>query len=229
MASRNWINIYPAPETRLVALVDTLASQLGLAVAAPPADLANATAGTARPLSPPDHVTPVRDGRPSEADPTIATAAPRHETVPARPVSRLAPFLSPPAEVSQWFPLRRRDLFVLAPVLAISFFLGSTRDSGAASTGFVLSLATFLVYIVIVAVRNARSNQGLFSAASFAGYLVVMLIGLSPALLDRTAPWAGLFIWVLMLSVAANLLQVVLRKMFMQSVFRSRIEQPLMK
>jgi hypothetical protein len=230
MASRNWINIYPNPETRLASLVSTLVTQLELRAKGPLDNAATAKparADSSVPLSlfTPDGAAPVVDDKPPDRAKATITTPPRQTPSIATPVPRL----ETPDEDGGWFPLRRYDLFVLVPILAISFLLGSNKNHETASVGFVLSMLTFFVYSVIVAVRNARLNRGLFSKSSFAGYFVVMLIGLTPALFDPTAPWGGLLIWVLILSVAANVLQVVLRKMFMQSVFRTKIERPLAK
>ena len=237
MASRNWINIYPNPETRLAPLLDTLATQLGLGEKGP-FDLAMtakpARAAPSLPLSllTPDPATPVVDHQIVEANTPVA-AAPR----PTSPAASLPPPASLGATLQEdagWFPLGRYDLFVLIPVLVISFYIGAAnKDPDVSSRGLGLSAIVYSIYMFVIAARNARLNRGVASAQSFAGYFAIMTIGLSPILVDadinddRMTTSVGVIGLSLMVAVAANLLQVVLRKIFMRNTFRSKIQEPL--
>lgn len=85
----------------------------------------------------------------------------------------------------------------------------------------------------VIAVRNARLNRGIYSARSFFGYFAVGAIGLSPAFVDAditddaATNFLGIVVDSLAVAVAANLLQVVLRKIFMRSAFQSKFKRPL--
>jgi hypothetical protein len=65
-----------------------------------------------------------------------------------------------------------------------------------------------------------------------ASYLALLVIGMSPALViggsaeENISTFGGLIMLSLLVAVIANVVQVFLRKMFLQNIFRSRIEKP---
>jgi hypothetical protein len=240
MAARNWINIHPNPETRLPSLIETLVTQLELGAGTPP--LTEATAKPAArsfasaPVSlfAPEVAAPAVDASPARPPASIATA-PRQASPPlAAPIRLAAAGVGAPAQNGSWFPLGRYDLVVLAPILVISFLIGGLNtDPHASSMGLGISAIAFSIYMFFIASRNARLNQGIFSARSFLGYFAVGVIGLSPALVDadiqddKVTSLLGLVGLSLIVAVCANLFQVIYRNIFMRNTFRSRIEQPL--
>jgi len=207
MASRNWINIHPNPETRLSALVDTLARQLELNGGSPPA-------------------APVRGA--------TAASAPLEETATATAIKQPAPpTVLAPDDEERWFPLGRYDFYILVPVFVSALLVGifGKGDNKFVGSGFCI-IASF-IYMFVVGIRNARLNRSVFSGKSFASYFAVLAIGFSPVLLtgerpgESIAAFVGLIMVSLLLAVIANVVQVVLRKVFQRNIFHSRIEQPL--
>lgn len=215
LASRNWINIYPSPETRLAPLIDDLTKQLAMGGAAPIATAANSTTPT-----------PAARETSSLPDAMPGTAA----TFPTQADNERHALLR---SKGSWFPLGRYDLYVLGPILLGSFAaeLFGAGDNKNAGLGF--SLMASFVYIFVIAVRNARLNRSIFSAESFASYVVVYVIAMSPMLVsegtvsDKIGSFFGLIIIALFMAVFASVLQVVLRTTFQRSIFRSSIARPL--
>jgi hypothetical protein len=180
LASRNWIPIYPNPESKLGWLIDKL----------------------------------MTEQEPRGVGLLSAVPAPRDN--------------------HGWSSLRRYDLYTLVPILMAGFLIslfsaGEIKDWGLG----INAIATF-IYMIIFAVRNARSNRSALSGKSFFSYFVLLVIGVSPALViggsteEKVSTFGGLIILSLIIAVIANVVQVFLRKMFQQSIFRSRIEKPLM-
>ena len=206
LASLNWINIQPDPETRLASLVDGLIAQLDLRDAVP------AVASTNRSTPGPS---------PREAS-SAAAPIPRH-TAPS----------PAPGHHESWFPLGRYDLYFLVPILLGAFLVGvfSTGDNKAFGLG-MSAIASF-IYTLIIGVRNARLNRGITSGQSFASYVAVLVIGMSPVLVaegtagDSLLAFLGVIIISLVVALVANVVQVVLRKAFQQSIFRGKIVEPL--
>lgn len=201
LASLNWINIYPNPENRLAGLVDTLIAQLDLRRPEP------AAAAVSRATPPP-----------SSPEALSPTAVP--------PAAALSPARR---QDENWFPLGRRDLYLIVPILLGAFSIGllSTGDDKYMALG--ASTIASCVYMLIIAVRNARLNRSVFSGKSFASYVAVMVIGTSPVLVSEAAlsealqAFFGLIIISLFVAMIANLVQVALRKAFQQSLFRKHI------
>src|SRR5262249_61387219 len=105
MAWRNWINIYPDPETRLSALIDALKSQLEL-----------------------------HGGPPAQPPISVATAEPAPAQAPATAPTMPPPAVASPARNGEsWFPLGRFDLYILVPIFVSAFLFGifSTGDNKA--------------------------------------------------------------------------------------------------
>jgi len=131
-----------------------------------------------------------------------------------------------------WFPLRRYDLYILVPILVGGFLISllSTGDNKDWGLG-ICAIASF-IYMIIIAVRNAGLNRSVLSGKSFASYLSLLVIGMSPALViggsteENVSTFGGLIMLSLLVAVTANVVQVFLRKMFQQNIFRSRIEKP---
>jgi hypothetical protein len=201
LASLNWINIHPNPETRLAGLVDTLIAQLDL-----------------------------RRPEPAAAPVSSATPAPSLPDAPAPTAVPPAAALSPARRQDEnWFPLGRRDLYFIVPILLGAFSIGllSTGDDKYMALG--LSTIASFVYMLIVAARNARLNRSVFSGKSFASYVAVMVIGTSTVFVtegtlnDALLAFFGLIIISFFVAMMANLVQVALRKAFQQSLFRRNV------
>ncbi len=207
MASRNWIKIHPHPETRLSALIDKLITELEL-----------------------------HGGSPSPTPVSAAMAAPARPVTPANPPTVLPPVMpvaSARGADERWFPLRRYDLYILVPILVGAFLIGIFGKGDDKSMGLGFSIIAFFIYMLVIGVRNARLNRSVFSGKSFASYFAVLVIGFSPALIsgehtgENITAFGGLIIISLLLAVIANVVQVILRKIFQRNVFHSRINKPL--
>jgi hypothetical protein len=211
LASRNWVNLHPNPETRLSTLVENLLKEIDL-----------------------------RDGKPA---PASASAAPKPVAQPAEevrgltstaaPVASSAPSAPVQGKSESWFPLGRYDLYILVPILVVGFLLGIFGEGDNKSGGLGVSAIASFCYMLVISVRNARLNRSIFSGKSFASYFAVFAIGSAPALVaegtasDTVSAFIGLLIISVLLAAVANVLQVILRKIFQQKLFRSKIEQPL--
>jgi len=200
LASLNWINIYPNPETRLAGLVDTLIAQLDLR-------------------------------RPEPAVASVITATPAPSSPEALPPTAVPPAaaLSPARRQDEsWFPLGRRDLYFIVPIL-LGAFLIALLSTDNKHGGLGASAIASFVYMLIIAARNARLNRSVLSGKSFASYIAVVVIGTSPVLVteatlnDGLLAFFGLVIISLFVAVIANLVQVALRKAFQQSLFRRHV------
>jgi TIR domain-containing protein len=206
MASRNWINIHPNPETRLAPLIDTLITQLEL-----------------------------RGGTPAQRLISVATVAPAPPEAPATlpTIPRPAP-AGPAHDVDEsWFPLGRFDLYILVPILVGGFLLGIFNTGEDKRMGLGLSAIASLIYMFVIGVRNARLNRSVFSGKSFASYFAVLVIGFSPTLViegsarENITSFMGMIPIVLLAATIANVTQVTLRKLFQRNIFRSKIDKPL--
>ena len=139
----------------------------------------------------------------------------------------------PPVEPERerGFPLGRYDLYVLIPVL-IGSFLGEVfarGDKDASGGGF--SLIPAFIYMIVIGVRHARLNRGLFSWQSFASYVAVSFVGMSPLVVGNrnlgVTDLAGFLFLSLVVASLANVCQAVARQMLHQNKFRSKIARPL--
>jgi len=207
LASRNWINIYPNPETRLASLIEILMIQLELGSGSPPQ-------------------LPVSE---AESAPT-----PREATSTPAAIARAAPTV-PAHGDERWFPLGRYDLYILAPILVAGFLMnifstGIEDKNG----GLGLSIIAAFVYLLVIGVRNARLNRSVLSAESFASYFTVLAISFSPILVTKGESIPeniiGFITGVFMssiLAVIASVIQLVMRKIFQRNIFRSKIDKPL--
>jgi hypothetical protein len=251
LASRNWINIYPNPETRLALLVDKLVTDLKLPGGGPSA--APVSAAT---LAPTPREVPAstrrrrgpRAGRAPLAAPvgtaTVAPALVSTETAASAPVTAAtdAPAprqaSSPPVGVAglaratpaagddeSWFPLRRFDLYLFVPIMAVTYLMALFGIRFSIPLGIIAAF----IYMVIISIRNAKLNRGVFSGRSFAATFGLLAIGIVvPSLLMHDiAAFMGLLIGALLLAAIANVVQAVLRKVFQLQIFDSRIQEPL--
>jgi hypothetical protein len=218
MASRNWINLHPDPHSRLGSLVDRLIAQLHNPVQT--------------------HV-----AAPDQSVPEYVNAAPRSDTGTrgGGPSVSAAPApISLPASLS-WFPARRYDL-VLGLILVVGFILEMKRPQ-TDDSGLGIVLIALIIYMFILAWRNAKLNRGAFSPASFCSYLLVGLLVLPFALLpnwlaDPSAAHlagtfgviaAGFFLCSIVAALIANVMQVIMRKVILQGILRRKIGTPLAK
>jgi TIR domain len=199
LASLNWINIHPNPETRLAPLVDNLITQL---------DLHGGERGAAS--------TTRRAPLPSQ-EPSAAVAPDAQAPSPT------------PGDDESWFPLGRYDLYLVVPILLGAFLIGFFGTGDDKYGGLGASAIASFIYMVIIGVRNARLNRSIFSGKSFASYIAVMVIGTSPVLVsggtvhDNIAAFFGLLVLSLVVAVIANVVQGVSRKSFQRSIFRNNI------
>jgi TIR domain len=189
LASRNWIPIYPNPESKLAWLIDKLVTEQeprGVSL--------------------------------TEQEPRGVGLL---STVPAH------------GDHHSWSPLRRSDVYILVPILVGGFLISLFSSGDNKDWGLGISAIASFVYMIIFAVRNARSNRGVFSGKSFFCYFALLVIGVLPALViggsaeEKISTFGGLIILSLLVAVVANVLQVFLRKIFQQNIFRSRIKKPL--
>jgi hypothetical protein len=183
LASRNWIPIYPNPESKLAWLIDKL----------------------------------------------VTEQEPRSEQEP-RVVGLLSPVPAHSDNYS-WSPLRRYDLYILVPILVGAFLFSVFAASDSKDWGLGISAIASFMYMIIIAVRNAGSNRSALSGKSFLCYFVLSVVGVLPTLVigesaeEKLSTFGGLIILSLIIAVIANMVQVFLRKMFQQNIFRSRIER----
>ena len=138
-----------------------------------------------------------------------------------------------PGDNHSWFPLRRYDLYILVPILVGGFLISLFSTGENKDWGLGISAIASFIYMIIFAVRNARSNRSALSGASFLSYFALLVIGVSPALViggsaeEKISTFGGLIIISLLIAVIANVVQVFLRKIFQQNIFRRRIEKSL--
>jgi hypothetical protein len=179
LASRNWIPIYPNPESKLAWLIDKLVT---------------------------------------EQEPRGVGLL---SAVPA------------PCDNHSSFPLRRYDFYILVPILVGGFLISLFSTGDNKDWGLGISAIASFMYMIIFAVRNARSNRSALSGKSFLCYFALLVIGVLPALViggsaeEKISTFGGLIILSLLIAVIANVVQVFLRKIFQQNIFRRRIEKPL--
>jgi hypothetical protein len=186
LASRNWIPIYPNPESKLAWLIDKLVTEQE-----------------------------PRGVDLTEQEPRVVgllSAVPVHD------------------DNQGWFPLRRYDLYILAPILVGAFLFSVFAASDSKDWGLGISAIASFMYMIIIAVRNARSNRSALSGKSFLCYFVLSVVGVLPTLVigesaeEKFSTFGGLIVLSLIIAVIANVVQVLLRKIFQQRIFRSRIE-----
>jgi hypothetical protein len=149
-----------------------------------------------------------------------------------RGVGLLSPVLAHSNNHS-WFPLRRYDFYILLPIIVGGFLISLFAAGDNKDWGLGISAIASFIYMIIFAVRNARSNQSALSGKSFLCYFVLLVIGVSPALViggsaqEKISTFGGLIVLSLLIAVIANVVQVFLRKLFQQNIFCSRIKKPL--
>ena len=138
-----------------------------------------------------------------------------------------------PAPGDNWAPLRRYDFYILVPILVGGFLISLFSTGDNKDWGLGISAIASFIYMIIFAVRNARSNRSALSGKSFLSYFALLVIGVSPALViggsaeEKISTFGGLIILSLLIAVIANVVQVFLRKIFQQNIFRRRIEKAL--
>ncbi len=153
-----------------------------------------------------------------------------------QPQLTLASGSSPAARASDepyWLPVKAYDGLFLALLTLIAVLHASgakLREGGMQLLGF--SLILILLYMFVMAVRNARLNRGILSVKSFASYVIIGCLTLPFAVLpDRIAGAQdanatlvlGFVIIAVCAGVVANVLQVILRPIFQRLRFRKRI------
>lgn len=214
MAFRNWINLHPNPASRLKSLIDELLLQLHTKAIDP-------------------------EGAPGRQAIQIRNldVYKDSDTPQNREGSAAAPLSKP-----RWFPLRRYDIFVLGPVLVAGFVLQFSRTPPEETGGVGINIVALVAYMFVLAFRNAKLNRGITSLASFCSYVIVgaliLPFGVLPdwmSLPDRMGESrlteyggiaAGLIITAFVAALFANVLQVLLRKIFLRKAFMKAIEGP---
>jgi TIR domain len=227
MAARNWINLYPDPVLRVATLVDSLALQL-----------------TARPENPAATVLPSASARVTE----INDVQPAVPAVPVLPVpkpiastgkqatSTVEPVnVAPSTSMSaSSLPIKRRDIYVLGSLLILFFVVGAYNvESGSAAFNMFLLLA----YMIVVAVRTARSNVSVPASRSFAMYLCIALLVIPFGLgidwvtgkqeLTNFGLTGGVMIMATLTAAGVSAFQFVLRKILQQNIFKKHLGNPL--
>jgi len=144
-----------------------------------------------------------------------------HNTVPCRAAIN-------EGEAS-WFPLRRYD--VLFPIILV---VDAIAHANGFKGGVTVNLLLILIYMIMLAVRNAQLNRGPLSPKSFFSYVLagslILPFGVLPDWLsgeqDANVKVAiGLLILCLAMGGIANILQVVLRRVHQLRKFREKIEK----
>src|SRR5262249_2396216 len=109
-----------------------------------------------------------------------------------------------------WFPLRRYDLYILVPLLAGGFLISLLSTGDNKDWGLGISTIASFIYMIVIAVRNAGLNRSVLSGKSFASYLTLLVIGMSPALVigasveESISTFGGLIILSLLVAVITN-------------------------
>ncbi len=137
--------------------------------------------------------------------------------------------VAPPAEPDApgWLPVKRYDAIFLAILAA-----DAVAHTGGFHAGAGVNIILILAYMIVLAVRNARLNRGVFSHKSFlsyvaAGLLIIPFALLPDKLAGATDANASVAFGVILLSIVAgifaNILQVILRPIFQRARFRARV------
>jgi TIR domain len=209
MASRNWINLYPNPSSRVESLIDRLAGQLGMQAAqAAPASYAAPAAGVKAPLF-------------------------TGETAPRAGVTLPQSAKSP----EPWFPLGRYDFFILMPLLVLAFIL-ALREVHKAETFAAGLLSLYMLVIAWRNAALNRSIFSLKSFMSYVLLISAILtfvlipdIVKTAAIKADAAYTTGYVIGVILVAIFfglifaifANIFQFVLRRIFLRKAFQSSI------
>jgi hypothetical protein len=210
MASRNWINLYPNPVSRLDSLIDRLAGQLSL------------------------QPTPAAPA--SFAAPADTVKAP---VFPGEKAPRAGVTLPEPEKTSEpWFPLGRYDLFILLPLLSLALIL-VLREVNKAETFAVGLLSIYMLVIAWRNAALNRSITSLKSFMSYALLITAIItFALIPdivktAALKADAAYAtGYAIGVILVAIFfglifaifANIFQFILRRIFLRKAFQNSIK-----
>lgn len=218
MAFRNWINLHPNPTLRLKPLIDELLLQLGTS----------------------KQIEPLTEDRTSTRG---ASHFPdlRVNSRPDASLDHAERVGSPRLPAVGWFPLRRYDVFVLGPILIAGFALEFSRTPTEA-VGRGINIVALITYMFVLAFRNAKLNRAIYSVQSFCSYLVVATLivpfGVLPdwmAFTDRMGAARlsqygeialGVILICFIAAVVANVLQFLLRIIFLRKAFRKAIEGP---
>jgi len=200
MASRNWINIYPNPESRLAPLIDTLITQLEL----------RGGTSTQRPISVATAVP-----APLEAPATLPTIPPAHAVDESWfPLGRLDLYMLVPILVGGF-------------LLGI-FNTGEDKQIGFVLS-WIASLIYMFVISVRNARLNRSVFSGKSFASYFAVLVVgsspILVIGGSAR--ENITYFMGMIPIVLLVATIANVTQVILRKLSQRNIFRSKVDKPL--
>lgn len=131
-----------------------------------------------------------------------------------------------------WIPFKTYDalfLFLLA-VNALCHASGITYGASPTPAGW--NIVLILLYLLLLAARNAQLNRGIFSAKSFFSYVTTISLVIPFALLPdkingakeaNAALAVTLLVAAFIVGLAANIAQVILRPIFQRFLFRKRI------
>ncbi len=204
MASRNWINLYPDPESRIEALVDRLAGQLAVGNSEPQFSAPRPIAG------------PLQSAGSSR--PAAGAAIPA-ASEPWFPLRRFDLFILVPLLIYSFAReltvADKSGLGLCAIVLCLYMLLIAKRN--ASLNRSIFSLKSFASYAVVTLalfpfgylpdiLREGANNVN-------ASYLIGAII--------------VTFLFALGFGIFANILQFILRKIFQRSAFRRNVRAPL--
>ena len=203
LASRNWINIYPNPETRLAPLIDILMTQLELGSGSP-TQLPVSEAKTAP--------------TPREAPPTPAPAP----TVPAHgderwfPLGRYDLYILAP---------------ILVAGFLLNIFSTGVEDKNGGLGLSMIAAFIYLLVIGVRNARLNRSVFSAKSFASYFTVLAIgyspILVTKGESIPENISSFIGGVILSSILAVIASVVQLVVRKILLRNIFRSKIDKPL--
>lgn len=214
MATRNWVALYPDPESRLGRLADNLLQQLR-------SD--NHRGG----LDP-----PVNSSRSKPADPVDNPARQQSRSIAVIPKSTAAASAEPTTQ--NWFPLKYYDPFILGPVL-IGIFIWTISSGYAAVLWF--NLIAISLYWGVLAFRHARENKGIFSVSSMLSYAAIgfliipfgvfpdWIVGMSRSRYYHSGMIGKYILLYLIATAVISILPVVYRKVMLRRIFREKIGQ----
>jgi hypothetical protein len=209
MASRNWINLYPNPSSRLDTLIDRLTGQF--------------------------NIQPAQAAPASFAAPAGAVKAPLFtgENAPRAGVTLPEPVKTP----DPWFPAGRYDLFILIPLLSLALIL-ALREVSKAETFAVGLLSLYMLVIAWRNAALNRSIFSLKSFMSYVLLITAILtFALIPDIVKTAAVKAdaayttGYVIGVILVAILAglvfaifaNIFQFILRRIFLRKAFQNSI------
>ncbi len=151
-------------------------------------------------------------------------AAPMPAPTPPKPAKSTLP-----SDDDYWLPVRRYD----GIFLTVLFLFAVLEATGAIHEGLGAGLNLLFVipiYLLLLAVRNARLNRGVFSMKSFASYVLTGALSVPFCSLPNhlagakiTGDVSAFIFLAILVAIVANILQVILRPIFQRNRFHEII------